>query len=104
MVFVLCHVGGNGTESGLRSPAEMRKLLGRLSSKTGYVLSVTRNSLTTTTSCQITKSLKGWQEHGETTIQTIFKQHTGGATEKRDQLAWVTDGPIIRSRSFSVCP
>ena len=30
------------------------------------------------------------------TIRTISKQPTGGATEKKDQLEWTTDGPSAR--------
>jgi hypothetical protein len=29
------------------------------------------------------------------TIRTISKQPTGGATEKKDQLEWTTDGPSV---------
>lgn len=41
---------------------------------------------------------KGWAERGETTIQTTFKQPTGGVTEKKDQPEWRTDR---RSADFS---
>lgn len=29
------------------------------------------------------------------TIQTIFKQHIGGVTEKKDQPEWTSDGPSV---------
>ena len=60
----------------------------RLLNKTENAPSATKNSPTTTTLCQITRIPKEWEEHGETTIQTIFKQHTGGAMEKKDQPEW----------------
>ena len=44
--------------------------------------------MTTTTWFQIINVVKEWEELGETTIQTIFKQHTGGAMEKKDQPGW----------------
>ena len=28
-------------------------------------------------------------------IQTISKQHTGGATKKKDQAEWTNDGPSV---------
>jgi hypothetical protein len=30
------------------------------------------------------------------TTQIIFKQHIGGAMEKKDQAEWMTDGPSVR--------
>jgi hypothetical protein len=60
----------------------------RLLNKIENALSVMKNSLITTISCQITGIPKEWEEHGETTIQTIFKQHTGGAMEKKLQPEW----------------
>ena len=32
-------------------------------------------------------------EWEETTIRTIFKQHTGGAMKRKDQPEWMTDSP-----------
>jgi hypothetical protein len=64
---------------------------GRLLNKTGFAQSATRNSRITTILSQITLNRRVWEEPGETTTQTIFKQHTGGAMEKRDQLEW-SDG------------
>ena len=43
---------------------------------------------------QTTLNRREWEGRGETTIQTISKQHTGGVMEKRDQAEWMTDGPI----------
>jgi len=40
-------------------------------------------------------------ESEETTIRTILKQHTGGATEKKDQPEWMTDGPSAISSSIN---
>jgi hypothetical protein len=54
-----------------------------------------KSSLTTATSCRIIRIPKAWEELGETTIQTISKQRTGGVTEKRDQPEWMTDGPSV---------
>jgi hypothetical protein len=34
---------------------------------------------------RITNDAKEWEEHGETTIQTISKQSIGGAMMKKDQ-------------------
>ena len=59
--------------------------IAKLSRRTGYVRFAPRNLLTTTTLCQITKSPRGWEEHGEMIIRTISKQRIGGATEKKDQ-------------------
>lgn len=42
--------------------------------------------------CQITEVRKEWEERGEMIIRTISKQHTGGATKKRDQPGWMGDG------------
>ena len=50
--------------------------------------SATKNSPTTTTLCQIIGIPKEWEGHGETTIRTISRQHTGGAMEKRDLPEW----------------
>jgi hypothetical protein len=47
-----------------------------------------KSSRITTTLCQITNGVREWEEHGETTIQTIFKRRIGGAMEKRDQQGW----------------
>ena len=44
------------------------------------------------TSFQITEIPKEWEERGETIIQTISKQHIGGAMEKKDPPEWMTDG------------
>jgi hypothetical protein len=41
------------------------------------------------------KIRKEWVERGETIIPTTFKQHIGGATERRDQPGWTNN------RSFS---
>jgi hypothetical protein len=38
------------------------------------------------------KNRKEWAERGGMTIRTIFKQPTGGATEKKDQPEWASDG------------
>src|SRR5579864_2760134 len=47
-----------------------------------------KNSRSTTTLSQTIRIPKGWAERGETIIRTISKQHTGGATEKKDQPGW----------------
>jgi hypothetical protein len=47
------------------------------------------------TSFQTTGIPKGWEEHGEMTIRTTSKQHTGGATEKKDPLEWMNEGPSV---------
>ena len=46
-------------------------------------------------SCLTTKSQREWEEHGETTIQTTFKQHTGGAMGRKDQPGLTTDGRTV---------
>jgi hypothetical protein len=38
--------------------------------------------------CRTTNDAKEWEERGETTTQTIFRQHIGGAMEKKDQAEW----------------
>jgi hypothetical protein len=61
-----------------------------------------KNSPNTAISFPITGIPKGWEERGEMTIQTIFKQHTGGATEKKDQPEWMTDGPsVVRAENLA---
>jgi hypothetical protein len=73
----------------LRSLAEMRKLLNRkIVEQSGSAQSAMRHSPITTMSCQTTKTRKEWEEHGETTIQTISKQRTGGAMKKKDLREW----------------
>jgi hypothetical protein len=42
------------------------------------VLSATKSALTLTTSFQIMRIPKEWEERGGMTTQTIFKQHIGG--------------------------
>jgi hypothetical protein len=77
----------------LRSASEIGSFsTSRLWSRIGSARSATKNSPTTTTSSPTTGIQKEWEERGETTIQTIFKQHTGGATEKKDQPEKMTDG------------
>jgi hypothetical protein len=50
---------------------------------------VMKSSLTTLTLFPITTNdAKGWEQLGETTTRTIFNQHIGGATEKKDQREW----------------
>ena len=36
---------------------------------------------------QTTNGAKAWEEHGETTTQTISKQCIGGAIQRRDHVA-----------------
>jgi hypothetical protein len=45
----------------------------------------------------ITRILKEWAEPGETITQTISRQTTGGATKKKDQPGWTSDGPSVGS-------
>ncbi len=85
------HTTQEGTENSDHPQRCGNCLTGRSLNKTGNAKSATKNSRTTTTSCQTTGIPKEWEEHGETIIQTIFKQHTGGAMEKRDQPEWMTD-------------
>jgi hypothetical protein len=59
------------------------------------VPSAMKSSRITATSCQIIGILKGWEERGEMIIRTISKQHTGGATGKKDQPESTTDGPSV---------
>src|SRR5229473_1120781 len=66
-------------------------LTARSLSRTGYVQSVTKSLRITTTLCQTTEIRRVWEERGETTIRTIFKQHTGGAMKRKDRPEW-TDG------------
>lgn len=64
-------------------------------------------------SFRTTRSQREWAEHGETTIQTIFKQHIGGVTKKKDQREWTdlrpNSRPVInqlmnaRFVDFAVC-
>jgi hypothetical protein len=44
-----------------------------------------KSSRITAISCRTTGIPKGWEEPGETTIRTISRQSTGGATQKRDR-------------------
>jgi hypothetical protein len=60
----------------------------RLPNKTVSAPFAKKSSQTTTTWFQTINGAKGWEEPGETTIQTIFKLHTGGAMEKRDPPEW----------------
>jgi hypothetical protein len=53
-----------------------------------------KSSLTTLTLFPITNDAKGWEQLGETATRTIFKQHIGGATEKKDQREWSDCRPI----------
>jgi hypothetical protein len=77
----------------LRSRAEMRKLLNSKIVEQNGICPICLEEFTTTTmSCRITKTPREWEELGETTIRTTSKQHTGGATKKRDQPEWMTDG------------
>jgi hypothetical protein len=76
-----------------RSPAEMRKLLNRkVRQQAGICASATKNSRTTTTLSRTTRIQKEWEDPGETITRTISRQHTGGATKKKDQPEWMTDG------------
>ena len=86
----------------LRSPAEMRKLMNRKVREQGAsAQSATKSSPTTTISFPITRIPRGWEERGEMIIQTISRQHTGGATKKKDQQEWTDLRPITRTgRSF----
>jgi hypothetical protein len=51
---------------------------------------------------QTIRNQKEWEEHGEMTTQTIFKQHTGGAMEKKDLPGLKTDGPSVVSGYFRI--
>ena len=81
----------------LRSRTEMRKLLNRkIVEQAGNAPSARKSSLITTTSCPTIEIPREWEEHGETTIQTISKQCIGGATRRKGHAALTTDG----SQSF----
>jgi len=56
--------------------------------------SATTSSLTTAISFRITDTRKEWEARGETTIRTIFKPHTGGATEKKGRADLMSDDPL----------
>jgi len=60
----------------------------RLLNKIENAPSAKKNSPITTTSFQTTEIPKEWEEHGETTIAIIFRQHIGGAMEKKDLREW----------------
>jgi hypothetical protein len=65
-----------------------------------FAQSATKSSPTTAMLSQITKIQEAWEEPGEMTIRTISEQLIGGATEKKDQPEWMTDGrPISRTLS-----
>ena len=66
----------------------------RLSNKTGNVPSATKSSRTMATSSRIIGIPREWEEPGEMIIRTTSKQHTGGATEKKDQQEWNDLRPI----------
>jgi hypothetical protein len=68
----------------------------RSANKVGYARFAMNSSPITTTLCQTTNIRREWEERGETIIRTIFKQRTGGVTEKRDQPEWMTDGRSSR--------
>lgn len=72
--------------------------------KAGNAESVTKGSLTTTTSCQTTSIPKGWVDLGEMTIQTISKQRTGAAIQKKDRPDSKTDGqsPMPRASALGI--
>ena len=71
----------------LRSKAEMRKLLNRkIIEQNGNVRSVRWRSRVTATSYPTTSIREEWEERGETTIPTISRLCTSGATAKRDRL------------------
>jgi hypothetical protein len=84
------------TSHGARAPAFPE--FGRLRRRQSFVFdnksranlfSAMKSSPTTTTSFQTTRIRKGWEERGETTIRTIFRQHTGGVTGKKDPPEWM---------------
>jgi hypothetical protein len=67
----------------------MRKLLNRKIVEQERICPICHEEFTDyTTSSRIARIRKGWEERGETTIRTIFKQHTGGAMKKKDQPEW----------------
>jgi hypothetical protein len=54
------------------------------------VPSARKTSPITTTLSPTTRTLKEWEELGETIIQTTSKRHIGGATKKKDQAGSTT--------------
>jgi hypothetical protein len=56
-----------------------------LSRRTENAPSARNSSTVTTTSYQTTGAQRAWEEVGETTIRTISRLCTGGATQKRDR-------------------
>jgi len=79
----------------LRSPAEMRKLMNRKVLQQGGICAICHEELPiTTTSYLTTRIRKEWAARGETITRTISRQHTGGATKKKDQQEWNDLRPI----------
>jgi len=64
----------------------------RSENKLAFARSATKSSPTTMTWFRTIGIPKEWAERGETTIQTISKQHIGGVTERKDQPEGMTDG------------
>jgi hypothetical protein len=77
----------------LRSPAEMRKLLNRKVRQQAGICAICQEEFTDYNDVVPDhRNPKEWAELGETTIQTISRQRIGGATKKRDQRGWASDG------------
>lgn len=52
-------------------------------------------------SYRTTSVAKGWEALGETTILTTFKQHIGGAMEKKDPPRWDNGAAGTKERHCS---